>query len=130
MSMLYITHDLGVIAEISRTVNVMYLGKIIESAPADTLFRSPLHPYTTALMRSIPRVEQRTRSRLDAIEGSVPVPLNLPRQCGFFPRCSRAIKGTCDAHVPALVEVAPGHDVRCFLHSPQREEMRQERRDG
>jgi peptide/nickel transport system ATP-binding protein len=122
MSMLYITHDLGVIAEISRTVNVMYLGKIIESAPADVLFRTTLHPYTTALMRSIPRVEQRTRSRLDAIEGSVPVPLNLPRQCGFFPRCGRAIRGTCDAHVPALVEVAPGHNVRCFLHSPERED--------
>ena len=122
MSMLYITHDLGVIAEISEIVNVMYLGRIIESASAQDLFGSPLHPYTQALMRSIPRVEKRTRARLDAIDGSVPVPLNLPRQCGFFPRCSRAIAGTCDAHVPALVEAAPGHRVRCFLHAAERDE--------
>ncbi len=122
MSMLYITHDLGVIAEICRQVNVMYLGRIIESAPADQLFSQPLHPYTSGLMRSIPRVEQRTRSHLDAIEGSVPVPLNLPRQCGFYPRCARAMKGTCDTHVPALVEMSPGHHVRCFLHSPRRED--------
>ncbi len=122
MSMLYITHDLGVIAEICRSVNVMYLGRIIESAPADALFRSPLHPYTAALMRSIPRVEQRTRARLDAIEGSVPVPINLPRQCGFFPRCPKAMPGTCDRHVPALVEMAAGHRVRCFLHSPERDD--------
>jgi oligopeptide/dipeptide ABC transporter ATP-binding protein len=122
MSMLYITHDLGVIAEICESVNVMYLGRIIESTSAADLFSSPLHPYTQALMRSIPRVEQRTRARLDAIDGSVPVPLNLPRQCGFFPRCDRAITGTCDRHVPALVEVAPGHQVRCFLHAVEREE--------
>jgi oligopeptide/dipeptide ABC transporter ATP-binding protein len=122
MSMLYITHDLGVIAEICESVNVMYLGRIIESASAADLFSSPLHPYTQALMRSIPRVEQRTRARLDAIDGSVPVPLNLPRQCGFFPRCDRAITGTCDQNVPALVEVAPGHQVRCFLHAAEREE--------
>jgi oligopeptide/dipeptide ABC transporter ATP-binding protein len=122
MSMLYITHDLGVIAEICESVNVMYLGRIIESASAVDLFGAPLHPYTQALMRSIPRVEKRTRARLDAIEGSVPVPLNLPRQCGFFPRCPRAIAGTCDAHLPALTEASPGHRVRCFLHAAEREE--------
>lgn len=122
MSMLYITHDLGVIAEIADTVNVMYLGKVVESARTDELFAEPLHPYTRALLRSIPKVEKRTRSLLEAIEGTVPIPLNIPPMCGFYSRCAARMAGTCDVAVPALVDVAEGRAVRCFLHSDQAED--------
>ena len=117
MSVLYITHDLGVIAEISDSVSVMYLGRIVESAGTDDLFERPLHPYTVRLLRSIPKVGKKARVRLDAIKGTVPIPLDPPRECGFFSRCSEAMEGMCDRGVPALVEVEESHRVRCFLHS-------------
>jgi oligopeptide/dipeptide ABC transporter ATP-binding protein len=125
MAILYITHSLGVIAEIADNVAVMYLGRIVESADVHSIFHHPLHPYTVDLMKSIPKVGRKARTRLAAIKGSVPVPLNLPVQCPFFPRCSRAMPGLCDRAVPALHEVEAGHQVRCFLS--HREE---ERPDG
>jgi oligopeptide/dipeptide ABC transporter ATP-binding protein len=125
MSMLYITHSLGVIAEISQDVAVMYLGRIVEFGTTEAIFRRPLHPYTRDLMKSIPKVGRKARTRLAAIKGSVPVPLNLPVQCPFFPRCPDAMPGTCDRAIPALRELEPGHAVRCFLH--HRDE---ERSDG
>jgi oligopeptide/dipeptide ABC transporter ATP-binding protein len=122
MSMLYITHSLGVIAEISSNVAVMYLGKIVEFADAGSIFKHPLHPYTTDLMKSIPKVGKKARTRLAAIKGSVPVPLNLPRECPFFPRCPVAMPGVCDKSVPALREIEPGHQVRCYLHHRDEEQ--------
>lgn len=121
MSVLYITHDLGVIAEISDRVSVMYLGRIVESAETVAIFEKPLHPYTARLLKSIPKVGRKARVRLDAIEGTVPIPLDPPWECGFHSRCPEAIDGTCDREVPALMEVEEGHFVRCFLHSTERE---------
>jgi peptide/nickel transport system ATP-binding protein len=113
-ALLFITHDLSVIARMCDTVAVMYLGKIVESAPVRTIFRNPLHPYTVGLHNSIPSVGARAKQRLTPIEGTVPVPINLPEQCGFADRCTKFTAGVCDASVPHLREVEPGHFVRCF----------------
>ena len=121
MAILYITHDLGVIAEIADEVAVMYLGRVVEHAVTRELFRNPLHPYTRLLLKSIPRMGKDAKQRLEAIEGTVPIPLDPPRMCGFYSRCPDAIAGTCDMEVPELVEISPGHSVRCYLHSPQTE---------
>jgi oligopeptide/dipeptide ABC transporter ATP-binding protein len=119
MAILYITHDLGVISEISNEIAVMYLGKVVEFTTESELFRNPLHPYTRRLLKSIPRLGKKARERLDAIKGTVPIPMDLPRECGFFSRCPEAIAGTCDRAVPAYVEAEPGHHVRCFLYSSE-----------
>jgi len=116
MSIMYITHNLGVIAEISNEVVVMYLGKVVEYANADEIFHNPLHPYTLRLMRSIPKVGRKARTRLDAIEGTVPLPLDLPPGCSFYPRCPEARKGLCNKEDPTLSEVTKGHRVSCFLY--------------
>ena len=121
MAIMYITHDLGVIAEIADEVNVMYLGRVVERAATVELFKNPMHPYTQRLLRSIPRLGSKGRGRLDAIRGNVPVPMNPPLQCGFASRCDEFISGKCDAAVPALVELAPDHFVRCYLHSEESE---------
>ncbi len=116
MAMMYITHDLGVIADVADEVAVMYLGMVAEYADVRSTFREPLHPYTQLLLKSIPRVGRKARVRLDAIEGNVPIPLNLPPQCPFVDRCPQAIPGVCQAAVPELYEPRPGHHVRCFLY--------------
>ena len=121
MAIMYITHDLGVIAEIADEVNVMYLGRVVERAATVELFKNPMHPYTQRLLRSIPRLGSKGRGRLDAIRGNVPVPMNPPLQCGFASRCDDFISGKCDASVPALIELAPDHFVRCYLHSEESE---------
>lgn len=121
MAVMYITHDLGVIAEIADVVNVMYLGRVVERATTIELFKNPLHPYTQRLLNSIPRLGRRGQARLDAIRGSVPVPLNPPPQCGFTSRCDEMIMGKCDAAVPALVEMGNDHFVRCYLHNEESE---------
>jgi len=121
MSMLYITHDLGVIAELADEVAVMYLGKIVEYTDVQQLFDNPLHPYTVGLLRSIPQITTRTRGRLASIEGTVPLPVNLAPGCTFFGRCPHAMPGICDRTNPPLVEVEPGHRVRCFLYPQARE---------
>lgn len=117
ISMIFITHDLGVIAEVSDHVAVMYLGRLVEQCDVDTLFYSPMHPYTRALLQSIPEVSKPPLTELDAIEGSVPVPLNIGDGCGFYDRCTSAIKDLCDAKTPDLAEIKPGHMVSCFLYS-------------
>lgn len=121
MAIMYITHDLGVIAEIADEVNVMYLGRVVERASTVELFKNPLHPYTRRLLKSIPRLGGRGRGRLDAIRGNVPVPLNPPPQCGFASRCDEFIAGKCDAAVPALVNMGNDHDLRCYLYSEESE---------
>jgi peptide/nickel transport system ATP-binding protein len=122
MAVMFITHNLGVIAEISRDVAVMYLGKVVEFADCRTIFHKPMMPYTFSLMKSIPKVGRRSRQRLEAIKGNVPVPLNLPRRCGFYDRCSRAMVGICNKGIPTLQEVENGHFVRCFLYHRVEEE--------
>jgi oligopeptide/dipeptide ABC transporter ATP-binding protein len=121
MSILYITHDLGVIAQIADVMAVMYLGQVVETGDVVTLFEQPLHPYTRALLRSIPTVGGPTRSRLEAIAGTVPMPINLPRRCRFADRCPAAFD-KCFSAEPALVDMGNGHAVRCFLHSGKVEE--------
>jgi oligopeptide/dipeptide ABC transporter ATP-binding protein len=116
MSVMFITHDLGVIAEVADRVAVMYLGRVVESAPVKELFRNPLHPYTANLLKSIPRVGQPRGRRLQAIRGTVPIPMNLPRRCPFMPRCDQAMPGVCDRAIPALETVQENHTVRCYLH--------------
>ena len=115
MSVLYITHDLGVIAEMADMVAVMYLGRIVEYGDTRTIFRNPQHPYTQRLMRAIPTLNQPPGSYLENIKGNVPVPLNPPEECGFYSRCLLAQDGLCNTHVPPLIEVEPGHLVRCVL---------------
>lgn len=122
MAILFITHDLGVIAEVADRVAVMYLGRVVESGSVEQVFDSPLHPYTRKLLRSIPRVGKKAGTRLDAIQGNVPTPIGLPNRCHFMERCPDAMAGTCDKAVPALTEVHEGHSARCYLHSPATEE--------
>lgn len=114
-SILFITHDLGVINEMADDVAVMYCGQVVEMAPVRTIFgdNTYLHPYTEGLLFSIPRLDTPTGVRLDAIPGAVPHPLDLPKGCKFAPRCKYATE-KCLGEEPELAEVAPGHKVRCF----------------
>ena len=116
MSIMFITHDLGVIANMADEVAVMYLGRVVEFGTVRQIFRSPQHPYTQALLRSIPRTGRRARVRLDTIEGIVPVPLDPPDICPFAERCTQFIPGRCDEKVPDFLETEPGHSVRCILY--------------
>ncbi len=116
MSILYITHDLGVIARMVDDVAVMYLGQIVEQTDTDSLFHDPKHPYTQALIKSIPKIGKKSKKRLESIQGAVPVPINKPHACGFYPRCPVAIDGLCDREVPPLVDVAAHHKASCFLY--------------
>ncbi len=118
MAIMFITHNLGVIAQMAEHVVVMYLGKVVENASVDALFYNPLHPYTQALLQSIPRLGMKKGKdfRLASIKGTVPDPYNLPKGCPFHPRCLRRIKGVCDVQVPEVIEVEPGHTVRCVLY--------------
>jgi peptide/nickel transport system ATP-binding protein len=115
MSILLITHDLGVVAEMAQRVVVMYGGRIVEQAPVEKLFECPLHPYTEGLMRSLPQLDKRVE-RLHTIEGMVPNPLHLPRGCPFSPRCPKAMD-ICREEQPPMLEVAPGRTSACWLHS-------------
>jgi peptide/nickel transport system ATP-binding protein len=129
MSIIIISHNMGVIAEMADTVAVMYLGKVVESAPLWELFDNPQHPYTQALLRSIPMVEEEVRDRLESIEGNVPDPYNIPRGCRFHPRCPKFIPGTCDPEEPPLFEAGPGHLARCVL-VPMSSEAKDGKQDG
>ena len=117
MSILYITHNLAVIAQIVDEISVMYLGKIVEHADVETLFADPKHPYTRALLGSIPRVDQDPTDRLVAIEGAVPDPYSRPPGCPFHPRCQSFIEGVCDAMEPPTTTMPDGTTVNCFLYS-------------
>jgi peptide/nickel transport system ATP-binding protein len=116
MAIMLITHDLGVIAEMATDVAVMYLGRVVEQAPVDAIFHDPKHPYTRALLRSIPRIRARTRERLTPIAGSVPHPYNRPTGCPFHPRCASFMPGKCDRDTPMLQPVGDHHAVSCFLY--------------
>jgi oligopeptide/dipeptide ABC transporter ATP-binding protein len=115
MAIMYITHNLGVIAEVAEEVIVMYLGRVVERASVDALFYDPRHPYTQALLRSIPKIGRRSSVRLETIEGMVPDPYNIPHGCTFHTRCPIAQSGLCDVQEPHLVDVGGGHLVSCSL---------------
>lgn len=119
-AVLFITHDLGVINQMADDVAVMYCGQVVELAPAETIFHKSRfsHPYTEGLMMSIPRLDTPANTRLEAIPGAVPHPLNLPKGCKFAPRCKYATE-RCLNEEPELVNVSETQQVRCFY--PEKE---------
>ena len=114
MAILFITHDLGVVAEIADSVAVMYLGRIVEQSDVDTIFNMPKHPYTQALLRSIPKIAAQ-RQQLDPIAGMVPSPFRRPSGCVFHPRCMQAMP-QCSTIEPGLTQLGDNHQVRCLLY--------------
>jgi oligopeptide/dipeptide ABC transporter ATP-binding protein len=116
MAIMFITHNLGVIAEMADEITVMYMGKQVERAKAVELFYDPKHPYTRALLKSIPKVGAKTHERLAVIEGMVPDPFNLPTGCVFHPRCPMYMPGKCDKIEPSWKQVGENHWVRCLLY--------------
>jgi oligopeptide/dipeptide ABC transporter ATP-binding protein len=120
-AIVFITHDLGVIAQMASHVVVMYLGRVMEEGPVDAIFHAPRHPYTRALLRSMPGMRGETRVALPTISGTLPHPFNRPAGCPFHPRCEEAIAGRCQARVPVLRPVGGGQSASCFLHHDEAE---------
>jgi peptide/nickel transport system ATP-binding protein len=116
MAIMLITHNLGVVAEMCEQVIVMYLGEVVERADVDALFHGSLHPYTQALLHSIPVLGQSKLGRLDPIKGMVPDQYNRPMGCAFHPRCAQRIPGKCDQLPIPLIELKDGRAVRCVLY--------------
>jgi len=116
MSIIFITHDLGVIAEVADVVAVMYLGKVVEIGPVESIFSSPKHPYTKALLSSMPSVYGASRERLPSITGAIPHPQNRPSGCSFHPRCSSYMSDICGLKEPELVSVGTDQQASCFLY--------------
>ena len=116
MAIMLITHDLGVVAEMADDVVVMYLGRVVEQAPVEEIFYAPKHPYTQALLRSIPHIRARSGERLASIAGFVPHPYNRPPGCPFHPRCPSSMPGVCDRWEPDVQQVGTNHAVSCFLY--------------
>jgi len=112
LTYLFVAHDLSVVKHICDRVAVMYVGKIVESAPGNELFHAPRHPYTSALMSAVPVADPRVRSRMTPLQGDVPSPANPPTGCHFHPRCQYAVD-QCRQEMPPLVNVASNHVVRC-----------------
>jgi oligopeptide/dipeptide ABC transporter ATP-binding protein len=115
-AIVFITHDLGVIAQLAQHVVVMYLGRVVEQGLVDDIFHAPRHPYTRALLRSIPSLLAVPQSALPTIAGSIPHPLGRPAGCAFHPRCPDVMAGVCDRQPPALRPVAPGQSAACYLY--------------
>ena len=116
MAIIFITHDLGVIAEIADDVAIMYLGRVVERATVRNIFRSPKHPYTKALLASIPTIYAKSRERLPSITGAIPHPYNRPAGCPFHPRCPSFMAGKCELKEPELTAVGHLQDAACFLY--------------
>ena len=119
MSVIYITHDLGVVAEICDRVAVMYAGRVMEVAPVHELFHNPMHPYTCGLMKAMPRLDSPIKERLYSIEGTVPHSTEKIEGCPFHPRCTESTD-TCRHDCPEMVKLGDGHLVRC-VHCKRRE---------
>jgi oligopeptide/dipeptide ABC transporter ATP-binding protein len=116
MAVLFITHDLGVVAEVADSVAVMYLGQIVEQGPVQAIFDDPCHPYTAALLGSIPSGEAAHKSHVQAIRGAIPNALRRPSGCAFHTRCSHAMLGRCDREAPVDTPLAENRAVRCLLY--------------
>ncbi|GAA2372253.1 ABC transporter ATP-binding protein [Nonomuraea africana] len=124
-ALIIITHDLGVVAELSDDILVMYGGKCVEYGPAETVFYDPEHPYTWGLLGSMPRLDRERTERLLPIKGSPPSLINVPPGCAFHPRCPYAerTKGRADTEVPELLKTSPGHLVRCHMAPEERRQL-------
>ncbi|MBI3515573.1 MAG: ABC transporter ATP-binding protein [Proteobacteria bacterium] len=116
LALILITHDMGVIAEMADDVVVMYLGRAVEKGKVDAIFHAPRHPYTRALLRSIPSIMAAPRTKLATLGGSIPHPFNRPAGCPFHPRCDAFMTGVCDRAVPAALAGPDGSEVSCFLY--------------
>ena len=119
MAIIFITHDLGVIAQLADFVIVMYLGQIMESGPVEMIFHAPQHPYTQALLQSIPTIHTQARSHLPTIKGSIPHPFDRRIGCPFYQRCPDSIQGLCDQKQPLLTVLAQQQSVSCFKYSQE-----------
>jgi oligopeptide/dipeptide ABC transporter ATP-binding protein len=115
-AIIFITHDLGVIAQMANYVVVMYLGRVMEQGPVRDIFLSPKHPYTQALLNSIPSMSSTPRIKLPTISGSIPHPFNRPVGCPFHPRCQDFKAGVCDQRIPSLQPVGENQLASCFLY--------------
>ena len=114
MAIMFITHNLGVAAEIADRIVVMYAGRVVEDAPVQALFETPRMPYTRGLLASVPRiVRDDSAMKLRAIPGEIPNPRTPPMGCAFHPRCEQVMRGLCDTALPNLEQCGPHHDVRC-----------------
>lgn len=113
LTYLFVGHDLSVVKHITDRVAVMYVGKLVETAPTEELFYHPKHPYTAALMSAVPVADPRVRSKMIPLEGDVPSPANPPSGCYFHPRCPHAVD-ICRTQTPVLEEISPNHYVSCF----------------
>ncbi len=115
LSYLFIAHDLAVVEHISHRIAVMYLGRIVEFADKETLFRRPLHPYTEALLSAVPIPDPKIKRRKRVLQGDVPSPVNPPSGCAFHTRCPH-VMARCKVEAPKLIQMAPGNLVACHLH--------------
>ena len=115
LGMIFITHNLGIVAKMCDRVAVMYAGRIVESGPVRTIFNAPAHPYTIALLESVPKLTD-SRARLSAIDGQPPDPSALPSGCAFHPRCGK-VMDRCREEAPGVSNVAVGQTTRCWLHA-------------
>jgi peptide/nickel transport system ATP-binding protein len=125
-TVIMITHDLGIVADVADEVAVMYGGRLVEVGPTRTIYESPEMPYTLGLLSSIPRMDKELPKRLDPIPGNPPSPINLPPGCVFQPRCfysSRVPGNRCSEERPELLPTAPDHSVRCFIPGEERREI-------
>ena len=119
MGIIFITHNLGVVADICDKVSVMYAGKMVEQGPVDDIFYNPSHPYTKGLLRSMPRVDAESYERLIPIEGTPVDMLNPPEGCPFAPRCEQCMK-ICLKKMPPYVEISENHRSACWLRVQER----------
>lgn len=119
LSYLFIAHDLAVVEHISDRVAVMYLGKIVETAKAEDLYRNPRHPYTRALLSAVPEPDPRKRKQRTILEGDVPTPINPPSGCRFHTRCPSFIGPRCTQEIPPAYPIETGHTSSCYLEDPQ-----------
>jgi len=114
MAILFITHDLGVIAQVADRVSVMYLGRIVESGPVREVLHAPVHPYTKGLLNALPKLDALDKP-LTPVPGDIPSPLERPNGCVFHTRCPEAIADRCDASIPKRVDVGQSHAASCFV---------------
>jgi len=117
-SIIFISHDLGVVGQMADEVAIMYMGKIVEQGPTKEIFKIPKHPYTVNLLAAIPRLGNlEARKRLEPIKGTVPGLFSRPSGCAFHPRCNSFMSGICDGNFPELREVSENHSVACYLYT-------------